>query len=194
MKSTGIIMSGNHPVKILDGKKTNTRRTAGLKEINENPDDWFGTPEQVEGALWRFFNKDGTSLIVKCPFGGVGDNLWCRENWRTYVILDNCKASLLPSTCPVKYEGSPNAYKYSSFIFGRLRPSIFMPKWASRITLEITDIHPERLRMITPEDAIREGGYTVEEFIKLYIKLNHLPEDADPWNWAIRHRIVSARL
>ncbi len=67
---------------------------------------------------------------------------------------------------------------------------LFMPRWASRITLEITELWVELLRSISLVDALAEGGYTVEEFIKLYLKINHLPDDADPWNWAIKYKLL----
>lgn len=88
MKETGIIMSGNHPRLTLDGLKTMTRRTWGLEKINENPNAWFGVPTNIEGALWRFYNYNGTNLIVKCPYGGIGDLLWMRETWRIESFID----------------------------------------------------------------------------------------------------------
>ncbi len=92
MKETGIIMSGDHPVKILDGRKTMTRRTYGLEEINKDPDNWqlewfnpntgiatFTRGDIVNGAV------EITDLKVKCPYGGVGDLLWCKQK---YYLLD----------------------------------------------------------------------------------------------------------
>ncbi len=85
MKETGIIMSGDHPRKILDLLKTQTRRTYGLEKINENPDLWIKATPVSHTDLWRFEGKDNELLIVKCPYGQVGSRLWCKQN---YFILD----------------------------------------------------------------------------------------------------------
>ncbi|GAF80987.1 unnamed protein product, partial [marine sediment metagenome] len=77
MKETGIIMSGNHPKLILDGLKTQTRRTWGLREINANPDYWRVRPSGWQG-IWEFYASDPTSdsaRLKSCPYGQVGDRL-----------------------------------------------------------------------------------------------------------------------
>ncbi len=177
MKETGIIMSGNHPTLILDGRKTQTRRTNGLKEINQNPDDWLTSNHYVDKD-WIFLLKStGEPKWVKCPYGQVGDRLWVREA-HAYI----CNPDPESDDGVVLYKASADEVQLGIY---KWRPSIHMHKWASRITKETALLRVERLRDISAADAQAEGGYTVAEFIQLFLKINHLPNDANPWNWVI---------
>ena len=127
----------------------------------------------------------------------IGQTLWVRETWQ--VVSFSLMAGD-PKGLKVAYKADDgtkifkvsfeNWHKYSSMGYDKWRPSIHMPRYASRITLEITELWAELLRSISPADAMAEGGYTVEEFIKLYLKINHLPDDANPWNWVISFKEV----
>ena len=236
MKEHPIIMSGNHPTLILDGSKTQTRRLWGLGKINANPDSWFGIPENVEGNLWRFFNKDGTNLIVKCPYGQVGDRLWVRETWRIESFMEGVpllfgykdgqtmeeneysdtldyeswyERVCIQSTNEAREaheQGLVHQREDGCYLWDigkspcRWRPSIFMPRWASRILLENTiDPFPQRLQEITEEDAIAEGCPGIathkpyprqyrDSFIVLWDSLNAKRGygwETNPWVWCI---------
>ena len=161
MKETGIIMSGDHPKLILDGIKTMTRRTWGLEEINKDPDAWFGVPENIEGALWRFFNKNGTTLIIKCPYGGVGDILIMRETWASENRYNNLKPSEIPDIAKIFYLASEI---YDPFKMGIVRPSLFLPYKFSRGKLEITEIRAERLTEISADDIRAEGLVSIDPY------------------------------
>ncbi len=204
-KETGIIMSGNHPLKVIDGTKTMTRRTYGLEEINQAPDRWEYMRTLNDGRFLFWVVADDPEpddekrvRLVKCPYGQVGDRLWVREKalyWTggasgtsdvvysddpeiPHLLEDNNTLLMARETTNI-LEGESVIGKW------KWKPSIHMFRWASRITLEITEVRVELLRSISPVDALAEGGYTVEEFIKLYLKINHLPDDADPWDWVI---------
>ena len=93
---------------------------------------------------------------VACPYGATGDRLWVRETWQ--MVSGNDRARRVcenpqPDFGWVEYAATPRpdepAYKW--------RPSIFMPRWVGRITLEITDIRVERLTEISEADALAEG-------------------------------------
>jgi len=164
MKETGILMATDMVRAILEGKKTQTRRARGLEEMNESPNDWF-----FDGGT-RFYHEDGKAVVVKCPYGQVGDRLWVRE---TFCILTN------PYTKErhVDYKAMmPNATL-------KWKPSIHMPRWASRITLEITEVRVERyeLKNITQRDIDREGGDTA---------LILLGEYEGKWTWALRFKVI----
>ena len=151
----GIIMSGNHPRLILDGTKTMTRRTYGLKEINEHPNlaQFKGITVLGEYAF-EIDLQDGTTTMkyIKCPYGQVGDRLYCKETWAVDKLWDNEKPSEVNHLASVWY-----ATDYMGDWVGKTRPSIFMPRWASRITLEITEVRVERLQEISIDDAFSEG-------------------------------------
>lgn len=191
IKETSIIMSGNHPKLVIDKLKTMTRRTWGLEEVNKNPDDWeFKRINDGGIALfWRKNIMEEDIALCKCPYGQVGDRLWVRETWATEWMLNDFKPSELPKYSPYNpNELLPIAFTdtdWSGYRVGKTRPSIFLPRVHSRLTLEITGLRAERLLEITEGDAIAEGSYSIEEYIKKFIKLNHLPEDANPWNWVI---------
>ena len=149
MKTTGMIFTGNHPQLILDGTKTMTRRTWGLEKINFYPDEWVHPYQlDVDPNLWTWRStKTGKVITIKCPYGQVGDLLWVKETW-TDLWMSNIDLG------DVIYKATP---PNPDFTVTRWKPSLFMPRWASRITREITEIRAERVQEITEKDAKAEG-------------------------------------
>ena len=163
MKETGISMFGDHPKKILDGTKTMTRRTYGLEKINESPDKW-NLVAVFQDGLARFYNiETEEDITLKCPYGGYGDRLWVRETWTNLWMSSIDLGDVIYKATP------PNA----KFTVAKWKPSIHMPRWASRITLEITELRVERVQEITEEDAKAEGA------------LCHWKEGDDQWGLAL---------
>lgn len=157
---------------ILENRKTQTRqiisRLSGVGNIAE-----FGISD-TNGYEYHFRDRrmswnDVSSVYVldRCPYGRIGQRLWVRETWR---IWTSSKQPAGDVNDPEIYTASikklndesikslPIEYKATSMDDGPWRPSIFMPRWASRILLEITDIRVERLQDISEEDAIAEGA------------------------------------
>lgn len=145
MSERPILFSAPMVKAILDGQKTMTRRVNSIGE---------------------YYISD-----KKCPYGVVGDRLWVRETWQSFfseeVTQNHQQGARSFSGVPAetvkghymffyyRADGEvPDDPKYGKAVW---RPSIFMPRWASRITLEITDIKVERLQDITEEDAAKEG-------------------------------------
>lgn len=206
MKETGIIMSGNHPQLIFAGKKTMTRRTWGLEKINRDPARY--SLIESSGAFYYFRDNkfpDVLSVEVKCPYGQVGDLLWVREtiycNWggEWRYKADN---SLIK-------DGDFNKGEYFDGDDMSPRPSIFMPRWASRILLEITGLRAERLQEVSREDIRAEGivlpvsprftpgtlSELHQEFQDLWGSLNAkrgYPFDFNPWVWPISFKEVKS--
>ena len=163
-------MTGSHPRDILDGRKTMTRRTWGLEEINQDPDAWCISGHV--GAEWGFGNLHcEDDIIIKCPYGGVGDLLWVREAFTRRedgvdqilykADYENIRDKLdLPKFC--KEYGFPLPKP-------RFKPSIHMFRKDSRIQMPISSLRPERLQLITEEDARAEGLIYHEDFSQWYI-------------------------
>src|ERR1700744_3603412 len=133
---------------ILAQIKKMTRRTAGLEVINEDPNSWQlfeGFSVDEKGRLEASFHSDDGQTLANayCPYGKPGDVLWVRETWNQY------------------YSGEDSLFAYKAsdaeFPFKGWKPSIFMPRLACRIFLEIVDIRVERLRDIDQKDAQAEG-------------------------------------
>lgn len=140
MKERAILFSGETVRAILEGRKTQTRRIIPYKEHLGHWKGW--TPERTDH--WVRMN----------PYGQIGDRLWVRETWATdfeknilYRATDKPPSPMGPYGAKKIVDGVPSIW----------RPSIFMPRWASRITLEITGVHVERLQDISEVDAIAEG-------------------------------------
>jgi hypothetical protein len=126
---------------ILDGRKTQTRRV--LKH------GW--APENRIVSLPDGPNK-GLRVVPYAPV----DVLWVREAWRVRAgKYDHMPPRDLPATATVHYEADQPFI--DGLDVGKLRPGMFMPRWASRITLKVTAVRVERLQDISEEDAKAEG-------------------------------------
>lgn len=149
MKERPIIFSGDMVRAILDGRKTQTRRM-----VKAAPHSQAEGVQHFEGVRWDWLRYDGLRLdTFKCPYGKPGDRLWVRET--TWECIDNNDRLHYAADGPVR---DTDLRRY------RRRPSIHMPKWASRITLEVTAVRVERLQDISEEDAVAEGCYTNEQY------------------------------
>jgi hypothetical protein len=157
MNERGIIVSGDNPNLILEGLKTQTRRI-----VKPQPSPIFHCPifAKDTGAL-SFQGSTGVHDEWRSPVYGVaGDWLWVRETFeiRGYGAIQDAELRYV-SDGQVDYRriGSDDADKnYRPARFRKI-PSIHMPRWASRITLEITKVRVERLQDISEDDALEEG-------------------------------------
>lgn len=209
-----ILISGPMVRAILAGAKTQTRRV-----IKPQPN--------VATDLERFVDEAWQTgwIDVPCPHGAPGDRLWVRETF----YCDDYRYPNVPEA-----ERSDGAWRESLLYFradvpsgefadagywgepgGRWTPSIHMPRWASRITLEVTSVRVERLHDITEEDARAEGvdpepgmerwrNYVSEfegvrttcacardSFFSLWESINGTASlAANPWVWVVGFRRV----
>jgi len=134
---------------ILDGRKTQRRRPLKIKLCGGKKHNIDFTDDK-EWAIAR---------AGECPYGQIGDELWVRETWGTDKQVDDVKPSELSKGEPTYYPATNHVIEVACkmMTLGKKRPSIFMPRWASRIQLKITDIRVERLQDISDEDAYSEG-------------------------------------
>ncbi|EKQ7231180.1 TPA: hypothetical protein MM109_000844 [Klebsiella pneumoniae] len=153
MTERGMIFNAEMVRAILDGRKTQTRRIMKVQPESNQLGLLLITDSTKHSDIgkyhWAESNATGNhvrSKLFSCPFGAVGDRIWVRETWARYNIDQNSHDIAYRATTP---EDWPEE--------GRWRPSIHMPRWASRILLEITDVRVERLNSIHDVDAMREG-------------------------------------
>lgn len=110
------------------------------------------------------------AIIVDCrgmPLLAPGDRLWVREKWRNEVRWDSAPPREIIPASPIYFEAGGGGEEAIPECAGKLRPSIHMPRWASRLTLYVTDVRVERLQSISEADAQAEGltfnSWEVEE-------------------------------
>lgn len=207
---------------ILEGRKTQTRRVCRLQ-----PHDAAGMVWWPDGAGTDTGTSGGAPGIYlkKCPYGELGDRLWVRETF-AYSVID--PEGLSPEDDPENYdiiyratyqqgggwrdgEGNP--------IKAPWKPSIYMPRWASRITLEIADVRVERLQDISEVDAVAEGanfhdgrgighsGYRHDSndgfvwatakasYMHLWEQINGAGSwNENPWVWVVEFKRVTERV
>ena len=196
MKERPILFSAPMVLALLAGTKTQTRR--GVKPqtaiMTDEMARAFGVqPPPVEN-----------SAVVSCPYGAVGDRLWVKETWKADQIWDGHRPLDIHEGEAVLYTADEHATRIVPFGWGRGRPSIFMRRWMSRLTLELTSVRVERLNDISEEDAQAEG------VIGLYVQKDEAPSRvrayrdlweslngagswaANPWVWVLSFRRVEA--
>jgi len=218
MKERPILFTGPMVRAILDGSKTQTRRIA--KE--------FAGRDDLDGILKRFPNQNG------CPHGQPGDRLWVRESYRFTDVFDADSPARVGDRCidagyskpwaPVQYDadGARRDWRHTGTPPhsrdpqpGKGRPSIHMPRWASRILLEIVLVRVERLQDISETDVRAEGvephevgqfalhGLSAGEraelhrqaavgpYSGLWDRINGAGSwDANPWVWVVEFKRV----
>lgn len=161
MKERPILMSAPMVLAILNGPKTQTRRTIKPQpsELPNGGFQWIGSDTN-----W-FSNMPLDTMLNHCPYGQSGDRLWVKE---TFAPRADCP----PGTAQAKHYcmyrasgGDPRDTNNWHDYGGKWKPSIFMPRWASRITLEITGVRVERVQEISEKDAKSEGPQPLCEYI-----------------------------
>lgn len=212
MSEHPIIFTGEMVRAILEERKTQTRRV--ITHLYDGA--WCLDPDDND--------EDKQRLVEACLYGKPGDTLWVRETWwqETPLAVEGRKHWL------VGYDATPECYKrvpfgienwqkatyhtdanaalarqeWESFVQWKKKPSIHLPRWASRITLEVVKVRVERVQDISYEDAEAEGapidgGTLVKNhrlgFARLWDSINAKRGygwDANPYVWVIQFQLA----
>lgn len=220
VKERPILFSGPMVRAILDDRKTQTRRV-----VHPQPSWRTKGPRHRLGDVypwsWRLVAREEEIRAYRsfaCPYGRPGDRLWVRESFRLPGPIDNGIGGfdrMSPQDAAVACFGIPtrwyeadgaNLNSGAGFIGepGRLRPSIHMPRWASRLTLEVTSVRVERLQELTLADVNAEGvgsttfidarnarGHFARGWDSLNAKRGH-GWDTNPWVWVVKFKRIAS--
>lgn len=182
MRERPILLNGDMVRAVLNGSKTQTRRILTphqlkMIEAAAHAGECYPLESGHQHANSQSYYREW------CPFGLPGDRLWVREAWARYNIDQNSHDMAYRATTPDDWPKE-----------GRWRPSIHMPRWASRITLEITGVRVERLQDINAEDAAAEGitgRAKMHDFGVLWSSIyGDESWQANPWVWVIEFKRV----
>jgi hypothetical protein len=191
MKERPILFSATMVRAILEGRKSMTRRVC--KPQPRSVGDMVSTNSHCALMIRR--HNDEAWNEIPCRYGIPGDRLWVRETFRHAFkgkIPEACNYLADAGTMRWPQVKSAQDAK-ESWPIG-WKPSIHMPRWASRILLEITNVRVERLQEITPADCIAEGlGYprddryaALDNFKPLWESINGPGSwDTNPWVWVV---------
>jgi hypothetical protein len=180
MKERPVLFNGDMVRAVLDGRKTQTRRAIKPQPtLSERTGfNWKGYAYGI-GSNHKDTVRNFANCFKTCPFGQVGDRLWVRETWGVVSHAFDENEQIIdwvpdrPATVIHEmpfgngyYSGHAIYAADGEFTWGDddghgekscWKPSIHMPRWASRITLEITNVGVQRLNSISQNDAAREG-------------------------------------
>lgn len=180
---------------ILEGRKTQTRRVFKKHFTflvhRDGQGSRIGRVSGVPVLRVPFENEDGEmdwyETPVKCPYGAPGDRLWVKETWRPCQVPQcgdsQCVEWLASERCKKNHFATLNRKGWKS--------PLFMPRSASRLTLEIVNIRVELLQSISEDDARAEGVDSVDEYKTLWDKINGKkhPWIANPWVWVVEVKV-----
>ncbi|HCC2946136.1 TPA: hypothetical protein M4219_005062 [Klebsiella pneumoniae] len=217
----GMIFNAEMVRALLSGRKTQTRRI-----IKPQPEatlsgslsgKWLSRP--LNGLLLPKIED----IAIHCPFGVVGDRIWVRETWAILGNEDGCCIDWEEKLCKADERSAARIYRASceqrpgnyglwsipddadwkphtkDYQYeGAWRPSIHMPRWASRILLEITGVRVERLRSMSQDDARAEGVIAASGPMEAGLAFRELWDSiygeeswkANPWVWVIEFKRV----
>lgn len=195
MKERPIPFSAPMVRALLNGTKTQTRRI--IKPAPREDISIGGVRGLVVNG--QVTDADGWAAWNRCPYGQRGDRAWVREAWRSGRLTDRFPPREM-TPHPVWYEADGQAPDACN---GKLRPGMFMPRWASRITLEVTGVRVERLQEISEADAQSEGCIAPmyasdESTLSFAVAYRHLWEaingagawERNPFVWVVEFRRI----
>lgn len=217
MTERPMLFSGPMVLALLAGSKTQTRRIVKPAPDWERPEPMSSTTAEgwqgpLDFAVWAD-NADPEADVRRSPYGGPGDSLWVKETWRPFL-------EAVPEwDLSVRYQadGAFRTIKDGEFgerdwtmpkaaATGNVSP-LFMPRWASRLNLNVTGIRVERLQDISEADIIAEGvTQTIigtprnphrmtyrASFMDLWESING-PDSwaANPWVWVVTFDVAEA--
>jgi len=216
MQERPILMTGEMVRATLDGRKTQTRRVVKPWQLPKKQDDgsWFAVAQR--DRRWGFGVSGDTeeacarelSEFAPCPYGRPGDRLWVRE---AHAFVPEpayrCSTGIYQQINPADdYEACVYRENFDRARSFPWRPSIHMPRWASRITLEIVSVRVERLQAISEADALAEGVAGEQEAAEAGLSWHDKPRrafrflwqsingadswDANPWVWVVEFKRV----
>ncbi|MEM7398747.1 MAG: hypothetical protein AAF354_07385, partial [Pseudomonadota bacterium] len=207
MADRPILMSGPMVRAVLDGRKTQTRRAVNPQPpVGWDRNCWYSAPD------WGWTATPEPSQawhVVRCPYGQPGDRLWVREAWWQGLYRFAPDAIDPPELPEPAFFYRADKERNVSW-----KPSIHMPRWASRLTLTLTDVRVERVQDISEEDAKTEGaaklvmdddsrfyeddgGTYRTGFAGLWEHINAKRGygwDTNPWAWALSFTVTKANI
>jgi hypothetical protein len=174
MKERPILFSGSMVRAILEGRKTQTRRVVKFHAPFTDHNSWKAVyPHPVSGFIFTdkpLPEKYRNAILVRMaggregkvsPYGIPGDRLWVREAWADLRGMGFGNDPRTDKPFDVAFAADTKPGSHGDEIrkdYGvKWTPSIHMPRWASRITLEITEVRIQRVQEISEEDALAEG-------------------------------------
>ncbi len=200
----GILFKPDMRQAIIEDRKTVTRRTSGLKEINQHPDEWVYKGMIKDAHYFEIPQTITCHLLIKHRYH-VGEIvyikeaccIWCfeRDGVKDACYKTDEDGDVLPA--PMTHCSEPQHW----------RSPLFMPAWAARYFIQILDVRPERLQEITEEDAIAEGipafapGGKVQsstiprkQYLILWDSINkEYPWSTNPWVFRYQFKRVEGK-
>lgn len=194
MKERPILFSGAMVRAILDDKKTQTRRVMKPQprvELDGADKGWRYYERAQQVYAFRIDEPIAFPLAIlyASPYGTTGDRLWVRETWDDYGTVE-----------PMIVYRADYAGENNCPVNPRWRPSIHMPRWASRLLLENVAVRVERLQDISDADILAEGfpedppSYA-EGFAAKWNEINPKhPWEGNPWVWVVEFKRIEASI
>lgn len=171
MTERPIIFGGPMVRAILAGRKTVTRRVVKLPKWADSSQGIEVEQLHGDGPPWpvAISRETGCPVDLDCPYGQPGDRLWVRETFAVH----GCAADRVYAHGEGHQWGSPiyratfrGGLEPACEGFSKWKPSTHMPRWASRIALEVMSVRVERLQEISEADAEAEGVVPQDRYIE----------------------------
>lgn len=216
MKERPILFSGEMVRAILEGRKTQTRRVI-KPQPREDSWGYSAWPRDDSHITWDDIIIDPDYYIKTgiCPYGQPGDKLFVRESCRAEELpsgLDGVRYVADDAFVPIENTMLASERWGELFIYrgnrGAIVPPIHQPRWASRITLDVTRVRVARVQDISEEEMVKEGivanmspthapywrQNVRHHFIDLWDSINAkrgYDWDVNPWVWVVEFRVVT---